>query len=97
MSMYDLEVQAGLHDVPNHQIIELENGNRLNLVRRDPFGFIYLHLDKGSLPAHLQGSAFTDWDMAKKAAYAYVKSRQEAVEELQNKVVVAKRKIAKEA
>jgi hypothetical protein len=89
----DHEILAGLHDVPNHQVIELENGNKLNLVRKDPYGFIYLHLDKGQLPASLQGAAFTDWTQAKQAAYGYVKQRQEAVAELKDKEVVAKRKL----
>ena len=96
MNLFDMEVQAGLHDVQNHQVIELENGNRLNLVRKDPYGFIYLHLDKGSLPQHLAGSAFTDWSLAKAAAIAYVQTRQEAVAELQDKAIVAKRKVSKE-
>jgi len=87
------ELHAGLKDVPNHQVMELENGNRLNLVRKDPYGFIYLHLDKGQLPAHLSGSAFTDWSQAKQAAEAYVRERKMAVSELKDKEVKFERKL----
>lgn len=96
----DTDIMKGLHDVPNHQVIELENGNRLNLIRKDPYGFIYLSLDRGALPVSLAGAAYTDWDQAKRAAYGYVKDRQEVVTELKDKAdleprpqPVAKRKL----
>lgn len=93
------DINRGLHDVPNHQVIELENGNRLNLIRKDPYGFIYLSLDRGHLPPALAGAAYTDWSMAKTAAYAYVRDRQSAEAELVDKAdlaprpVIAKRKL----
>lgn len=87
------QVLKGMKDVPNHQFMELDNGNKLNLIRKDPFGFIYLSLDKGQLPVSLAGSAFTDWDRAKIAALAYVKERQSTVAELQEKNVKFERKL----
>lgn len=85
-----MQISMGLKDVPNQQYIDLDNGNKLNLTRRDPFGFIYLSLDKGQLPATLAGSAFTDWAQAKIAALAYVKERQETVAELKECVAGGK-------
>lgn len=79
------QVIKGMKDIPNHQYIELENGNKLNLIRKDPFGFIYMSLDKGQLPVTYAGSAYTDWYQAKIAAYAYVKERQDTVAVLQEK------------
>lgn len=81
-----MQLMKGMKDVPNHQYIELENGNKLNLVRKDPFGFIFLSLDKGQLPTNLAGSAFTDWHQAKIAAMAYVTERQSTVAVLQEKM-----------
>lgn len=77
--------QAGLNDIPNQRVIELENGNKLNLTRKDPYGFIYLSLDRGALPTYLAGAAFTDWSAAKLAAEKYVSQRQTVVAELKDK------------
>lgn len=78
------------NDLPNHRVIELENGNKLHLVRKDPHGFIYLHLDKGQLPHSLAGSAFTDWYSARQAADGYVRERQSAVAEIKEAQVKKK-------
>lgn len=87
---FEMREQAGLNDIPNQRVIELENGNKLNLTRKDPFGFIYLSLDRGALPNHLAGAAFTDWFTAKIAAEKYVRERQDVVAELKDKDVKKK-------
>lgn len=94
MNDFDAEqVIRGLKDVPNHQYIELDNGNKLNLVRKDPFGFIYMSLDKGQLPVTYAGSAYTDWSQAKIAALAYVRERQDTVAEFTEKTAKFERKL----
>lgn len=82
---FDMKEQAGLNDIPNHRVITLENGNKLNLIRKDPYGFIYLSLDRGALPTGLAGSAYTDWTSARAAADSYVRDRQSVVAELTDK------------
>jgi hypothetical protein len=67
------------------RVIELENGNKLNMTRTDPYGFIYFSLERGQLPDHLKGHAFTDWSMAEIAAKKYVLERQSAVAEIKEK------------
>lgn len=81
----EMQIQKGMKDMPNQQYIDLENGNKLNLTRRDPFGFIYLSLEKGTLPPNLAGSCWTDWDQAKIAAMGYVRERQDTVAEIREK------------
>lgn len=76
----DYEVNMGLKDIPNLRIIELDNGNKLRLTRKDPFGFIYLSLEKGGLPEAYKG-AFTDWGQARLAAEKYQRERNETVKE----------------
>lgn len=65
--------------------IELENGNKLNMTARDPYGLIYLSLDHGSLPDSLKGAAYTDWGQAERAAKSYIDQRKAVVEELSKK------------
>lgn len=71
--------------------IELENGNKLNMTRRDPYGFIYFSLERGQLPDHLKDHAFTDWPIAEQAARQYVAKRQEAVAEIKEKPLSIKK------
>lgn len=65
--------------------IELENGNKLNLTAKDPYGLIYLSLEHGQLPDSLKGAAFTDWGQAERAAQTYIAQRKQVVEELSKK------------
>lgn len=62
--------------------IELENGNKLNMKRTDPYGFIFFSLERGQLPDNLKDHAFTDWTMAEIAAKKYVSERQTAIAEI---------------
>ena len=72
------------NDQANHRVYELENGNQLHLKRTDPYGFIYLSLNKGPLPEAYQGVAYTDWGQARLAAEKYIRQRQDVVSELQD-------------
>lgn len=71
-------------DTPNIRTYDLENGNRLNLKRVDPYGFIYLSLDKGQMPVMYAG-AYTDWTSARRAAEGYIATRQSAIAELKDR------------
>lgn len=80
---FEMRDQSGIHDIPNHRVVELENGNKLNLVRKDPYGFIYIHLDRGGLPPWLGDAAFTDWFSARQACDKYIRERQDVVAEIE--------------
>lgn len=82
--MLDLQDFNG-NDQENHRVYELENGNKLHLKRTDPYGFIYINLDKGQLPGWVHGVAYTDWTQARIAAEKYIAQRKSAVSELKKK------------
>jgi len=65
--------------------IELDNGNKLNMTRTDPYGAIVLSLEHGQLPDALKGGSYTSWDQAEKAAKAYKDSRASVVKEIKKK------------
>lgn len=69
------------------RVMELENGNKLNLTITDPYGFIHLSLEHGQLPTHLKDQQWTSWDLAEKAAHRYVAERQSVVAEIKNKEI----------
>lgn len=74
----------------NVRVIELENGNKLNMTRSDPYGLITFSLERGQLPDSLKGAAFTEWSFAEKAAHRYVSERQSAIAEIKVKEPKAK-------
>jgi hypothetical protein len=57
-------------DLPSIRTIEFE-GNKMTIQRTDPFGFWYLHLNRGQLPAKLRG-AYTSPDLATKDVLRYI-------------------------
>jgi hypothetical protein len=59
---------------------ELDNGNKLNLTRTDPYGAIVLSLEHGQLPDALKGGSYTSWDHAEIAAKAYIDERRRVQE-----------------
>lgn len=67
------------------RVIQLENGNELNLTATDPYGLISFSLKHGRLPDSLQGASFTDWHTAEIAAHKYVAQRQSVVAEIKVK------------
>jgi hypothetical protein len=66
--------------------IELENGNKINMTRTDPYGAIVLSLEKGQLPENLKGGSYTSWDQAERAAQAYITERQNLVKDARPKI-----------
>lgn len=72
--------------------IDLENGNKLNLTAKDPYGMIYLSLEHGQLPDSLKGAAFTDWQQAEKAAKRYIDERTKVIAEITTEVETKKKK-----
>jgi hypothetical protein len=81
MELYDFNGD----DQSNHRVYDLENGNKLHLKRVDPYGFVYLSLDKGQLPAGYADVAYTDWHNARVAAEKYIYDRNDALAELNKK------------
>ncbi len=43
--------------------VELPNGNKYHIECRDPYGFWFIHMDKGQIPDRLSG-AYTSADQA---------------------------------
>lgn len=72
------------------RVIELENGNKLNMTAKDPYGHIYFSLEHGQLPDSLKGAAFTDWHQAEIGAKKYVSQRQSALAEIKIKEPIKK-------
>lgn len=66
------------------RVVELENGNKLNLTAKDPYGFIYLSLEHGQMPQSFTG-AYTSWSHAEEAAKRYMRLRQDTLSEIKEK------------
>lgn len=77
--------QLGTNDLSKHRIVELSNGNKINLERRDPYGFIHVWLDHGQFPdkSPLNG-VFTSWERAYTAIDGYIAQRNEAVSQIRH-------------
>lgn len=75
--------QQSDNDLSRHRTVELDNGNKVNLERRDPYGFIHVWLDRGQFPdkSDLNG-VFTTWDQAYNAVQRYLADRNAAVSEV---------------
>lgn len=67
----DQSFQDPERDIPNLRIVYLENGRKLRLERKDPYGFVHIGWDKGPAPAELQG-AYTDFDQARRVLENYL-------------------------
>lgn len=72
------------------RVIELENGNKLNMTRIDPYGFIKLSLEHGQMPESLKDALYTDWGQAELAARKYVSQRQTVLAEIKDKAPAKK-------
>ena len=66
MEDFDFEEQ-----LVNKRAVTLKNGNTINFVRSDPYGFWTVHYEKGQMPDHLTGQ-FTSYDRAETAVKAYL-------------------------
>jgi len=62
---------------------ELDGGNKLYAERKNPFGFISLHYDKGPLPERLLGE-YTSYDEADRAIQQYLHARNREVTQIVN-------------
>jgi hypothetical protein len=51
--------------------IEFDNGQKINVIRTDPYGFWHLKTDSGQLPDNLKTSQYTTFAEAKKAVTEY--------------------------
>lgn len=61
-------------DDPRTKIIQIDS-NKIFMKRTDPYGFIELSLERGSLPNSLKEAKFTTWEEAKKAVARYMDDR----------------------
>jgi len=68
-------------DAPKVLEIPLDNDNKIKIVRKDPFGLIYMELEKGTLPEKYQG-AYTTYEYARDDALRYIDSRKKELKEL---------------
>ena len=62
-------------DEPRTKVIQLDK-NKIYMKRTDPYGFIELSLERGSLPENLKDQKFTTWEAARYAADQYMKARE---------------------
>lgn len=68
-------------EIPSKRIYALEGNNKLYVERKDPYGLIYIHFEKGEVPESLKG-AFTDYDSADKAIQLYLSNRKRIIKEV---------------
>ena len=70
-------------DLSNVRVIELNNGNKINIKRNDPYGFWTVHYEKGQIPKALMGN-FTSYELARKQVMSHLghnRKRSEVVTE----------------
>ena len=61
-------------DDPRQKVIFIDT-NKIYMKRTDPYGFIELSLDRGSLPDSIKNQKFTTWEAAKVAVDRYIEDR----------------------
>lgn len=61
-------------DDPRTKVIQLDT-NKIFMKRTDPYGFIELSLERGSLPENLKTARYTTWEDARLAVTQYMKDR----------------------
>jgi len=61
-------------DDPRTKVIQLDT-NKIFMKRTDPYGFIELSLERGSLPDSLKDARFTTWEYASEAVKKYMDDR----------------------
>lgn len=88
--MFQTQDQFGDKDLSKHRLVELDNGNKIHVERRDPYGFIHCWLDKGRWPdkSPLNG-CFTTYDLAYKEIERYITDRNAAVSEIRQIAVAS--------
>lgn len=70
--------------MPDLKTIEfdLEDGNKILMTRKNPYGFLYMELSEGKLPEKYTG-AYTTLEAAFESAHIYKDERKRAREELE--------------
>lgn len=63
-----------VRDDPRQKVIIIDS-NRIFMKRTDPYGFIELSLERGSLPEPLRHSRYTTWEAAREAVDRYMDDR----------------------
>lgn len=74
-------------DAPKTIDVPMHDDNKIIIARRDPFGLIYLTLEKGTLPERFQG-AYTTVEYAMEDALKYKDQRKLEIEEMNKPVEV---------
>lgn len=59
----------------NKRSMTLDNGNKINFTRKDPYGFWFISYEKGQVPESLQG-AYTSYDRALVDVKGYLTQKQ---------------------
>lgn len=62
-----------------HRVVDLPSGNKAHLRARDPYGFVYINLDRGATPAVLAG-AYTSFTEAQRAVQNFINEKAKDVE-----------------
>jgi len=61
-------------DDPRTKVIQIDT-NKIFLKRTDPYGFIELSLERGSLPDNLKDAKYTTWEAAMVDVKRYMEER----------------------
>jgi hypothetical protein len=69
----DIFNEAGDKDLAKRRTVDL-GSNKLHVEQKDPYGFWYIHFDKGQLPKMLEG-AYTSFETALKTIELYVQQK----------------------
>lgn len=68
-------------DAPKSIEFDLEDGNKILMKRKNPYGFLYMELLEGQLPDKYTG-AYTTIEAAMESANIYKDERKRALQEL---------------
>lgn len=63
-----------MRDDPRTKVIQIDT-NKIVMKRTDPYGFIELSLERGSLPDSLKNAKYTTWEAANEAVSRYMADR----------------------
>lgn len=77
-------------DDPRTKVVDLGN-NKLTMKRTDPFGFISVSLERGSVPEYLKGN-YTTWEAAKVDVDKYLAERAKVTKEVAQEAPAAELK-----
>lgn len=64
-------------DLARRRVLELDN-NKIIIEKKDPYGFWYVHFERGQMPASLGGS-YTSYSVAEAEIMTYLRLKQRQV------------------